>query len=685
MKLRSSINRLFSIKYFPFILLFFIFVVYGYQFNRMGIYWDDWQAIILSNLDVPNAFWNYYLFDRPISIWTYIIPLPVLQNYPALWQVYGILARWFAAFGLWVFLRGMFPNRNQEVGWITLLWSVYPGFFSQSVSIAYCQHFITYGLFNFSLAAMVRSIRNEHHRAKFTFLGVVLALLNMLTMEYFVGLEFLRPVIIILLADKNYLKGKKLVAFTIKEWLPYIIGLLTFVFYRFWLLDILNFNQTGNDLELLTDFSSQPIQSIITFFQMIVQDVVYLLFTVWGKTITLTDKDLSSLTFLISLFAGTIIAGLVFLLISNWKNLILNSNDAFFSKGLILSFFAILLGGLPVWGINRQVIVGLWSDRFALAMMLGVCILSVLFWKAITINEQKNNIILASFLMVSIAYQIRIVNDFQNNWLEQKRFYWQMMYRAPSIEPGTAILSPSMPFGSVAEYSIWFALNAIYDQKMDNTSLDYVYLSATRHRYYQISNFAEDEVITGKLRSLSFSGSTSDALVFYEEPNQRCYWFVNPDDAYLPGLNQEQKDLFSISHLDQIKNVDGTNSKIVNQLFGAEINHDWCYFYQKAELAAQFENWNEIENLKVEAENIGEQSEHGRELYPFIQAFAHLDQWDQVKIYSLQALDLTMNLQERTCRFLQQIDQETMDTNQTQQKAEVISELRNTFLCNIDG
>jgi len=260
-----------------------------------------------------------------------------------------------------------------------------------------------------------------------------------------------------------------------------------------------------------------------------------------------------------------------------------------------------------------------------------------------------------------------------------------VMWRAPSIDPGTAILSPTMPFGSVAEYSIWFALNAIYDQKIENTTLDYVYLSATRHRYNQISDFAEDGIITGKLRSLSFTGSTSSALVFYEEPKQRCYWFVNPDDAYLPNLNQEEKDLFSISHLDQIDNEHRTNSKIVSQLFGAEINHNWCYFYQKAELAAQFENWNEIGNLKVGAENVGEKPEHGRELFPFIQAYAHLDQWDQVKIYTLQALDLTVNLQERTCLFLRQIDKETFDTNQNEQKTEVMSFLRKTLSCNIDG
>jgi len=675
-------KNLYSPKYFPFLLLIFVFIIYGYQLFRMGIYWDDWQAILLSNMDVPNVFWNYYVFDRPFSIWTYILPLPLLQNYPFLWQIYGILARWFAAFGLWLFLRGMFPNHDREHGWITLLWCVYPGFFSQSVSIAYCQHFVTYGLFNFSLAAMVQSQKNDHRRTLFTFLAVISSLLSMLTMEYFVGLEILRPIILVLLMDKVVIREKRIYSLIFKKWLPYLFVILIFVVYRFWLLDQLNGGHSGNSPELLLEIISQPVQTIITFLQMMFQDVAYLLFTVWGNPIAPTEIDFSSKTFLLSIISGIVISGFFFYLYSKWKSNSIEVDNKFYFNGLIISIFAIVFGGVPIWAMGRQVTVGLWSDRFAIAPMFGVCILIVIFWTWISRNHKISQSIIAAILAISISYQVRSVNDFQNNWLDQERFYWQMMWRAPSLKEGTAILSPKLPFGMVSEYSIWFALNSIYSQQIKSQELPYGYLSALRHRYYRISDYKEYGTISSDLRSLSFNGSTSDAIVFYEAPNQRCIWIVNPDDAYLPGLDSEVKDLFSISHLDRIENYDNTNAKVVSQLFGAETIHNWCYFYQKAELATQFENWTDVEKLKNDADNANEKPEHGRELFPFIEAYAHLNQWDQVRSYGLDVLSLTGNLQERTCVLFQKISAETFDT---EQKSLVLSELENTFECKLYG
>jgi hypothetical protein len=681
MKRFLSANGVFSIKYFPVLLLFFVFLVYGYQFTRMGIYWDDWQAILLSNLKVPNAFWDYYLFDRPFSIWTYILPLPLLKNYPALWQIYGILARWFAALGLWVFLHGMFPSRKQEAGWITLLWSVYPGFFSQSVSIAYCQHFVTCGLFNFSLAAMIWSIRQKRQQTLLTFLGAASSLVSMLTMEYFVGLEILRPVILYLTADKVQIQGKKRISYVIRKWLPYLAAVLIFVLCRFWLTDRLNGGQTGNRPEFLLGIFSQPLQTLVTFAQMMIQDTVYLLFTAWGSTVTSAEIDFSSNTYLFSILIGALISGLFFFIASKWKKVDEDTNDGFFRNALILGMLAFFFGGIPVWAIGRQVTVGMWSDRFALAPMLGVCILVVLFWEWISAKNKISSAILGIILAVSISFQIRSVNNFQNNWLQQERFYWQVMWRAPSIAQGTSILSPTMPFGLVAEYSIWYAFNAIYDQNLDSTQMDYAYLSALRHRYYQISDFKEDGSIYAELRSLTFNGSTSDALVFYEAPKQRCIWFVNPDDAYLPGLDSETSALFSISHPERISNVQGTNTQTVSQIFGEESNHNWCYFYQKAELAAQFADWSAVENLKSEADSVGEEPEHGRELFPFIQAYAHLDQWENVKTYSEQAISLTEDLQERTCLFLRDVADETQNTSEPEQKQAVLTELEQSFNC----
>jgi len=43
----------------------------------------------------------------------------------------------------------------------------------------------------------------------------------------------------------------------------------------------------------------------------------------------------------------------------------------------MLGIAALLLGGLPVWLTNRQILEGTWSDRFTLAPMLGAAVLLV--------------------------------------------------------------------------------------------------------------------------------------------------------------------------------------------------------------------------------------------------------------------------------------------------------------------
>lgn len=680
MKIQKIFQKFFSVRNFPLILLLVIFFGYGYQFWRMGIYWDDWQAILLSQIDVPHVFWNYYLFDRPFSIWTYLLPLPLAQNYPAVWQVLGILARWFAAIGFWFFLRGMFPNRRQEAAYITLLWSFYPGFFTQSVSIAFIQHFITYGFFNFSLTAMVWAERKPKQYRVLTVLAVVSSLISLLTMEYFAGLELLRPVIFWLNVDKANKSYREIVRCVIKKWLPYLAIIVLFLMYRFIILDQLNDNLSGNDPELLFSFLAQPLQAGIRYLQIMVQDVMYLIWQAWGTTISPQSISFTNLTFITSIALGALASALLFMIVSKWNYGIGKTQDTFLKNGVILAVVAILLGGIPIWSMERQVIVGLWSNRFALAPMFGVSILTVVFWRWIARNTHSGNLILATLLALSIAYQVRVVNQYQNNWLEQERFYWQMLWRAPSIEPGIAILSPTMPFGRVSEYSIAFAMNVIYGDRLNSEQLPYYYFSALRYRFGEAFAFEKDFPIQGGLRSLSFEGSTSQAVVFYEAPYQRCIWFVEEDDAFLTGINQETKELFAISDLTLISPRASYNLKAVQQIFGKEIEHNWCYYYQKAELAAQNEDWQGVVNLLDQANNVKEQPQHGRELFPFISAFAHSGDWQKVEDYSQSAIELTEDISARICRLWIRLEEETPTSSE---KDVILSTLASRYACDL--
>ncbi|MEI6289697.1 MAG: hypothetical protein WCP19_04625, partial [Chloroflexota bacterium] len=57
-------------------------------------------------------------------------------------------------------------------------------------------------------------------------------------------------------------------------------------------------------------------------------------------------------------------------------------------------------------------------------------------------------------------------------------------------------------------------------------------------------------------------------------------------------------------------------------IFGSEPAHDWCYYYQQADLARQAENFQEVARLGNEAVEKGFSAKDQVEWLPFLQAYA---------------------------------------------------------------
>jgi hypothetical protein len=58
------------------------------------------------------------------------------------------------------------------------------------------------------------------------------------------------------------------------------------------------------------------------------------------------------------------------------------------------------------------------------------------------------------------------------------------------------------------------------------------------------------------------------------------------------------------------------------QILGSEIPHTWCYYFEKAELARQFGEFQEVLSLFDQATNKGYSPIVDTEWYPFIDAYA---------------------------------------------------------------
>ena len=66
-----------------------------------------------------------------------------------------------------------------------------------------------------------------------------------------------------------------------------------------------------------------------------------------------------------------------------------------------------------------------------------------------------------------------------------------------------------------------------------------------------------------------------------------------------------------------------------SEFFGEDLEHNWCYYYQKAELAAQLGAWQRVAELGDEAESRGFSPGNPHEWLPFIEGYAHSGLWDQ--------------------------------------------------------
>lgn len=629
---------------FPAFLLAALLVVYGYQLRHMGFYWDDWQLVYLASLKDPQVFWGFYAYDRPLAAWLYVLLTPLLGINPLAWQVFAILARWIGCLGLWVLFKEIWPDRDLEAGFATLLLAVFPGFSQQPISMTYSLFWVLYALFTWSLAASVIALKKPKYAVILTVLAVLASFLEALSMEYVIGLELLRPILFLIVLLQLKFPVKKAFRQSVVRWIPYFLVLCAFVYYRFIFFPQSNTDPEANAPLLLREMLTQPLVAIPHFLQNMFQDLSQTLIFAWGKPILPVEIDFAQTTNWFAYAMGLLLAALsVFLLCSvsstikdgqtEWKN------DRFALQAVLVGLAGVILGGLPVWSTNRQIIVGMWSDRFSLGLMLGTVILLTGIAAWLSQKTVQKAVFLAVFLALGSAFQIQNTAAYKLNWDAQKDYYNQLAWRVPALKPGTAILGNKVPFGLSAEYSTGFALNTIYRTQSD-TNLPYWFFSAISDRGGAIPDYLENIPLKFSLRTIHYESTTSNGVAVYYKFGQSCLRVMTPAEKHFPNLDDSESELLAISHPENILD-EGKGWVLPVEIFGPELPHGWCYYFQKADLARQSGDWRGVLDYYHQAESAGLAPRNGTEYVPFIQALAHDGEWDQARQLTTRGLSLT--------------------------------------------
>jgi hypothetical protein len=619
--------------FYPIILLLVGVIAYGLIFTRPGFYWDDWEAVFLFNLHHPAISLQYYA-ERPFSAIAYLILFPITKMTPMVWQLVALLLRWLGVLLIYCTLNALWPKHIWQNRWIGVLLLVFPGYLNQPVSVAFSQHLMTFVLFSGSIYLMVLAINNQKLFWLCMPLSVLFGLMQIFMMEYFVGLEIIRPIIIWLALQSSNKEKKQIYGKALLLWLPFLIGLGLYVWWRLVYLPT-TLIVDPNDPVLLKTILSSPRAGLSILAAKVYQDIGYMLTSVWSNAFALDKLNiLSSKIARISWFMGIVMAIPFAYSIRQFYRDESSREDCFFLKMLLLGSVILIAGTLPVWLTDRQISDGKWSDRFALAPMLGAVILVVclLDWLFRTRNQKQW--LFAILLASSISLQIYNTNTFRLDWTQQEDIYWQLHWRVPSLEPGTALFGKGTFTDKSSYYDGIYIVNLLFEGAARQDA-SYAYFDIY---HAALDNYLPGIPLTQTFRGIQFSGNTSQAIVFDFGVRGGCVRVLDSVYKGDPDLNSSVADLFDISDVSNIK----TSPDLAPNpdIFGAEPPRTWCYYFEKADLARQMQDWKTILQLKAEADALGYKPDLAAEYLPFIEAYAQTNQWEQAYQLSLTAHEI---------------------------------------------
>jgi hypothetical protein len=299
-------------------------------------------------------------------------------------------------------------------------------------------------------------------------------------------------------------------------------------------------------------------------------------------------------------------------------------------EALWLSLISIVGGLVPVILVNRHVTLPDYS-RYTLIASIGAVLLLVTIIEHIS-SRVVQTVVLVFFVAVAVLTHYGNSARAVNETLATRNFWWQVSWRAPQIKPGVTLIA-SYPGSPLSEdYFVWGPANLIYYPEKQSTNPVVVKLPAAILTDDAVLNIATNGGTETPLRRGNYlERDFGNVLVMIQSSSNGCVRIIN---GAVPELSPaDQHRLLLIAPFSRLENVE-TEGKFQTPpavVFGEEPAHGWCYYYQKADLARQRGDWEQIPVLLKKALSEGQYPEDGLEWMPFLQASAVLNDVDKVR------------------------------------------------------
>jgi hypothetical protein len=298
----------------------------------------------------------------------------------------------------------------------------------------------------------------------------------------------------------------------------------------------------------------------------------------------------------------------------------------------------------------------MYNDRFGLAAMFGASILIVGLIEML-LRKESYRVVLACLLVgLAVGQNFRTTTDYRWSWEKQLRLYWQLKWRAPELQAPTTIVGEGALIGSIGSWATTSAFVQMYAPEKDVHSVDFWYLDMGKADL--TPHVEKNQPVIDEKSFMRYTAPENSSLVIsYKPDEQQCLWVLSQNHESSRYNTEKESYALSLTNLDQILPV--SNRTLRPDIFGAEIARDWCYYFQKGDLARQFQNWEEVVRLWQEAEQNGLHPRVGIEYAPFIEGYAHIGDFEGALALTRKAFFPDYVMRDYLCETWKRIGQTT--------------------------
>lgn len=640
----------------PLALLGLAILAYAPTAPFQGLYWDDWGVAYITRFLGPRGFFDWNAVSRPLRAPFDLLFSLILGYHPPAWQVAGLLLRWgLALAGFYLFDR-LWPARRRAAFLAASLLLLYPGLSEQYLPLTFAYFWLVGIFFCLSMLLTLRAVEGGRVRWALLLAAAALTGLQQFLLEYLFGLEVLR---FLLLWRSTRGAPRRLTNFSLRS-LPFLISLGAYAFWRVAVFDYGHYRVTFPPL-------AQALADLFSF-----------AFTAgplaWSRAFTfplLAGMSAGQQAALAGLTLLTWIAALVFL-----RRLPPDAqpNRQLSWSWMGLGLLGLLVAGLPALLGGQTVRLTFPEDRLTYPFLFGAALLLTGFSSLITDHCPLNteHCSLAPFLLAfAVALQFQYACFFLQQKQLQRAFIWQLTWRAPALQPGTALLTDDVDtFAADDDEALSYLVNWTYAPDQNTGELPYVVFMLSAN-FDDPRQFAALPSLQQDFFQASYAGDPRDVLAIRFAPPS-CLRVL--DARYDANLIQVTADparpwrreatvaralpswIDSALAWSNPSRILPAPSALRPQppvdLVGPELPRGWCYYFERAELARQQGDWALAASLGDQAFSIPLLPADYSELLVFVEAYVRTGRLEQAEALARWGLERAPVLRPAFCDML---------------------------------